>query len=36
MDTDDIGGGETEASEWKLVDLSRGLEGDCTLEMADF
>ena len=35
-DTDDLVEEGTEQAEWKLVDLSRGLEGDCTVEMADF
>ncbi len=36
VDTDQISEEVSEAKEWKLVDLSRPIEGDCEIEMVNF
>ena len=35
VDTDEIDGGNHD-KEWQLMDLSRSLESDCSLEIAEF
>lgn len=36
VDTDQISEEMSEAQEWKLIDLSRPIEGDCEIEMVNF